>query len=69
MNLIIQHFVEIVEDQFDFHQYCMRKMTLRAYVQMLQTEDTVRAHRFFYEAARIAIKVLREIKGFNVLRI
>ena len=27
-----KHFEEIVEDQFDFHTYCMRKMTLRAYV-------------------------------------
>ena len=27
-----QHFVDIIDDQFDFHTYCMRKMTLRAYV-------------------------------------
>jgi hypothetical protein len=27
-----QHFAEIEEDQFDFHGYCMRKMTLRAYI-------------------------------------
>ena len=29
---IERHFDEITEDQFDFHTYCMRKMTLRAYV-------------------------------------
>lgn len=29
---IEKHFDEITEDQFDFHTYCMRKMTLRAYV-------------------------------------
>ena len=29
---IFQHFVDIVDDQFDFHTYCMRKMTLRAYI-------------------------------------
>jgi hypothetical protein len=24
-----KHFTDIVEDQFDFHNYCIRKMTLR----------------------------------------
>ena len=32
-----KHFTDIVEDQFDFHTYCIRKMTLRAYVRMLRT--------------------------------
>ena len=27
-----RHFVEMYDDQFDFHSYCTRKMTLRAYV-------------------------------------
>ena len=27
-----QHFTDIVDDQFDFHSYCMRKMTLRPYI-------------------------------------
>ena len=34
-----KHFGDFVEDQFDFHSYCVRKMTLRAYVQMLRMED------------------------------
>lgn len=33
-----KHFVDIVEDQFDFHTYCLRKMTLRAYLQLLRLE-------------------------------
>uniref|UniRef100_H2Y7M2 N-alpha-acetyltransferase 15, NatA auxiliary subunit n=1 Tax=Ciona savignyi TaxID=51511 RepID=H2Y7M2_CIOSA len=52
-----KHFTEIAEDQFDFHQYCMRKMTLRSYIRMLKLEDTLRSHRFYFQAARIAIKV------------
>jgi len=28
----IQHFADITDDQLDFHAYCMRKMTLRAYI-------------------------------------
>ena len=36
---IENHFLDIVEDQFDFHTYCIRKMTLRAYVRLLRLED------------------------------
>lgn len=31
-----RHFAEMQEDQFDFHTYCMRKMTLRAYISLLR---------------------------------
>eukprot|EP00731_Ephydatia_muelleri_P031037 Em0022g551a len=54
---IDRHFVDIIEDQFDFHTYCMRKMTLRAYVDVLTLEDTVRQHPFYFKAAVRAIKV------------
>ncbi|KAL1525014.1 hypothetical protein AB1Y20_019889 [Prymnesium parvum] len=46
-----KHFGDIVEDQFDFHTYCIRKMTLRAYVRLLQLEDHVYGHTFFVKAA------------------
>lgn len=52
-----QHFVEITDDQFDFHTYCMRKMTLRSYVDLLKLEDVLRQHRFYFKAARIAIQI------------
>ena len=47
----------MVEDQFDFHTYCLRKSTLCAYVQMLRLEDTIRKHNYFYQTAKLAIKV------------
>lgn len=53
----IQHFSEIIEDQFDFHTYCMRKMTLRSYVGLLRLEDILRSHPFYFKAARCAIEV------------
>lgn len=31
-HIIEKFFNDIFDDQFDFHTYCMRKMTLRAYV-------------------------------------
>ncbi|XP_063366131.1 N-alpha-acetyltransferase 15, NatA auxiliary subunit [Cydia amplana] len=52
-----RHFSEIMEDQFDFHSYCMRKMTLRSYVGLLRLEDVLRAHPFYFRAARAAISV------------
>ncbi|KDR18769.1 NMDA receptor-regulated protein 1 [Zootermopsis nevadensis] len=52
-----RHFSEIIEDQFDFHTYCMRKMTLRSYVGLLRLEDVLRAHPFYFKAARCAIEV------------
>lgn len=54
---ILQHFVEITDDQFDFHTYCMRKMTLRSYVDLLKLEDVLRMHPFYYKAASAAIQI------------
>jgi len=52
---IDRHFTEIIEDQFDFHTYCMRKMTLKAYVDLLRLEDQLRSHKFYETAASVAI--------------
>ncbi|XP_023649340.2 N-alpha-acetyltransferase 16, NatA auxiliary subunit-like [Paramormyrops kingsleyae] len=54
---IERHFFEITDDQFDFHTYCMRKMTLRAYVDLLKLEDVLRRHSFYFKAARCAIEI------------
>ena len=72
---ISQHFTEIIEDQFDFHTYCMRKMTLRNYVDLLRLEDELRSHRFYKKAAHCAINVylrlhdapLKEADNLNTL--
>uniref|UniRef100_A0A8C5AYT8 N-alpha-acetyltransferase 15, NatA auxiliary subunit a n=1 Tax=Gadus morhua TaxID=8049 RepID=A0A8C5AYT8_GADMO len=58
---IERHFVEITDDQFDFHTYCMRKMTLRSYVDLLKLEDVLRQHPFYYKAARSAIQIYLEL--------
>ncbi|XP_054721181.1 N-alpha-acetyltransferase 15, NatA auxiliary subunit-like [Uloborus diversus] len=54
---IDRHFSEIIEDQFDFHTYCMRKMTLRAYVGLLRLENVLQSHPFYFKAAKVAIEV------------
>ncbi|KAL7746722.1 hypothetical protein RI367_007884 [Sorochytrium milnesiophthora] len=56
-HLIAKHFDDIMDDQFDFHTYCLRKMTLRSYVEMLRFEDTLRAHPYYFKSAQAAIEV------------
>ncbi|KAH9296041.1 hypothetical protein KI387_039629, partial [Taxus chinensis] len=51
-----KHYADMKEDQFDFHSYCLRKMTLRAYVQMLKFQDRLHSFPFFHKAAVGAIR-------------
>ncbi|KAK6914929.1 N-terminal acetyltransferase A, auxiliary subunit [Dillenia turbinata] len=51
-----KHYSDITEDQFDFHSYCLRKMTLRAYVEMLKFQDRLHSHPYFHKAAAGAIR-------------
>lgn len=49
------HFLDFVEDQFDFHQYCLRKQTMRVYVDMLRMEDDLYKHPVYAKAAEGAV--------------
>ncbi|KAM7475951.1 hypothetical protein LguiB_023194 [Lonicera macranthoides] len=51
-----KHYADITEDQFDFHSYCLRKMTLRAYIEMLKFQDRLHSHAYFRKAAAGAIR-------------
>ncbi|KAF9551479.1 N-alpha-acetyltransferase 16, NatA auxiliary subunit [Mortierella hygrophila] len=53
---IDKHFNDYTEDQFDFHTYCLRKMTLRAYVSMVRLEDQLRSHPYYVRAAQDAVQ-------------
>jgi len=52
-----KHFHDFQEDQFDFHTYCMRKCTLRSYVDTLRWEDTVFNNSFYARAAEGLVTV------------
>lgn len=54
---IRKHFEDFQEDQFDFHTYCVRKMTLRAYVNMLRMANTLSGHEYYRRAAAGAVRV------------
>nr|GMC73322.1 N-alpha-acetyltransferase 15, NatA auxiliary subunit-like [Ipomoea batatas]GMC74948.1 N-alpha-acetyltransferase 15, NatA auxiliary subunit-like [Ipomoea batatas] len=51
-----KHYSDITEDQFDFHSYCLRKMTLRTYVEMLKFQDRLHSYPYFHKAAAGAIR-------------
>jgi len=48
---VLGHFADITEDQFDFHTYCLRKMTLRSYVALLRMEERLHGHPSYCRAA------------------
>jgi N-alpha-acetyltransferase 15/16, NatA auxiliary subunit len=53
----LSHFEDIKNDQFDFHQYCMRKVTMRAWVRMLRLADNgLKSHKFNLRASFGAIQ-------------
>ncbi|KAJ3174921.1 hypothetical protein HDU87_006587 [Geranomyces variabilis] len=61
LHQIDQHFIDIYDDQFDFHSYSLRKMTLRAYIDLIRVEDRLRGHPFYYQAATTAVKLYLEL--------
>lgn len=58
---IFQIFKDIEDDQFDFHQYCVRKGTFRAYVNMMRYMDTLRSHPKYIRAAQAAVPILLKV--------
>ena len=48
---VVKHFEDFQEDQFDFHAYCVRKVTLRAYTEVLSFEDNIWSENYYYRAA------------------
>ncbi|KAE9418980.1 hypothetical protein Angca_008138 [Angiostrongylus cantonensis] len=67
VHQVEQHFVGMIEDQYDFHTYCLRKVTLCSYVQLLRLEDVLRTHEFYYQAAKLAAKVSIFINNLTLL--
>jgi len=51
-----KHFEDFHEDQFDFHSYCIRRVTLRSYVDVLNWEDTLYGNHYYAIAAEGIIK-------------
>merc|ERR1719359_1245068 len=63
-----KHFNDIAEDQFDFHNYCLRKSTLKTYVAMLRMQEKLFSHKFYRRAAKDAIRIRLELYDQKVKR-
>lgn len=57
LRSIDKHFTDMYEDQFDFHGYCLRKSTLRSYIDMIRWTDSIRGHRYHVRAATNLVRV------------
>ena len=52
-----EHFADFMEDQFDFHGYCVRKQTMRAYVEALRMLDNIYSNEVYALATEAVVKV------------
>jgi len=58
---IEKQFSEIHADQFDFHTFCHRKMTLRQYLKMMRFEDKLWGHKFYTRAAEQVVQIYLDL--------
>ncbi|ODQ63767.1 N-terminal acetyltransferase A, auxiliary subunit [Nadsonia fulvescens var. elongata DSM 6958] len=56
-HAIEEVFKEFHDDQFDFHFYCTRKGTIRAYLDMVHWEDKLHGLKHYKRAARGAVEI------------
>ncbi|CAM0142641.1 hypothetical protein VKS41_002804 [Umbelopsis sp. WA50703] len=60
-HTVDKFFADYFDDQFDFHTYCLRKTTLRSYVDTLQFEDNLKSSGYYIRAANGAVKAYMAI--------
>ncbi|KAJ9067291.1 hypothetical protein DSO57_1000874 [Entomophthora muscae] len=53
---IVKNFADFEDDQYDFHNYCPRKSTMRPYTEMLKFEDSLYNDKSYIGAVEIAIQ-------------
>ncbi|WWC71667.1 uncharacterized protein I206_105625 [Kwoniella pini CBS 10737] len=54
-------FQDYEDDQYDFHTYCMRRMTFGAYVSLMRYEDQLRSHPGYFKGALAAIELYTKV--------
>jgi len=63
LHQINTHFKDIYDDQFDFHVYCLRKSSFRAYIDLLTYEDKIKSHPYYFKAAVALIKLYLKLNS------
>lgn len=58
---VVNHFDTYVENQFDFHPYVLRKVTLSTYFTFLRYVDQIYNHKYYKTAAKGALRCAVEL--------
>ncbi|EGD73672.1 hypothetical protein PTSG_05385 [Salpingoeca rosetta] len=61
LHAVKSFYKQLVDDQFDFHSYCLRKVNLRAYTRLLKYEDEAYFHKRYVQTAAYACSVYAEL--------
>lgn len=61
LHAVEKHFTVMTDDQFDFHSYCVRKMTLRSYIKLITFTDHLRDSEFYVDASLLAIQIYLDL--------
>lgn len=64
LNYIDKQFKDMEANQYDFHTYCIRKWTLREYVEYIEFNDNIYKDKKYVEAAAYAMAYLTEYSHY-----
>ena len=59
-NIINKQFLDMLANQYDFHTYCVRKWTLKEYVELISFNDNIYQDKKYVEAAAYAMQDIPE---------
>lgn len=60
LNFVDKQFIDMEANQYDFHTYCVRKWTLKEYVELIAFNDNLYCDKKYSEAAGVAMEYLPE---------
>lgn len=60
LKMVHKQFMDMYEDQYDFHSYSIRKWNLREYLEMVRYMDDIHNDRKYIEAAGLMLHYLKE---------
>ena len=64
LQFVDKQFKDMEANQYDFHTYCIRKWTLREYVEYIEFNDNIFKDKKYFEAAGNAIRYLQEFSHY-----
>jgi hypothetical protein len=57
LHTIEKIYLDELEDQLDFHSYCTRKLTLRAYANSMRAADEWHSHKHYVRSAQLLVQL------------